>query len=256
MRRSLSIPVGLAILGIVSSFALFSAPTVAQAPDTPAQASTPASDPADAKEKEKEKEKAKAERRSRQARLERELAIAKVKFDQAKLASDQQNSDSKDALDRANQDRQLTTEKLDDLEKNQGPSRLEKAKHSLKGAEDSLKENEEELAQLEMMYAESELGDKTKEIVIQRAKRRLEQVRWWLNIQQKDLELLRDHSLPIEIRELKQQVEDKTRAVDAAKRAAEAASLGKKIEIMSAESEIARIEQELKDVHDEISREE
>lgn len=249
MSRSITIPVGMFVLATLGGLSLYSSTSVAQSSDAAQSASASPDKPAEDKAKEK------AERRARQARLTRELAIARVKLEQARLAADHQALDSKEAILKAEQERELSGSKLEDLQKNQGPSRLDKAKHGLKGAEDSLRENEEELAQLEMMYAESELGDKTKEIVIQRAKRRLEQVRWWLSIQQNDLTLLSEHSLPLETREAQQQLDDKTRALDAARRAADAAAIAKKIELLSAESEIARIEQELSDVAAEIARE-
>ena len=52
--------------------------------------------------------------------------------------------------------------------------RVSRAELGFQFAQDGAKEAEQELQQLEMMYQEDEFADKTKEIVLERGRRRLE----------------------------------------------------------------------------------
>ncbi len=199
-----------------------------------------------ADENKKSDAKKKAEKEAKRAKLTRDLKIARQKVAQAQLAMDHQRADDDEAVRKAAADRGLAAAKLEDLEKHSAPVRLEKARLSFKGAEDSVLESREELEQLEMMYNEQELGDKTSEIVIARAKRRLERAQWNLNIQTQELQNLEKETIPLERQELQLKVEAGEGEQRTKVRSVEANLLDKRIALISAEAEVARIETELK----------
>ena len=192
--------------------------------------------------------KAKAEKEAKRAKLTRDLAIARQKVRQAELAMGHQPADDEDTVRKAAAERDIAAAKVEDFEKHSAPVKLEKARLSLKRAEDNFRESEEELEQLEMMYSEQELGDKTSEIVIRRAKRRLERARWNLNIQHQELHNLDKETIPLERRELQVKVEAGEAQHQSKLRLAGANLLDKRISLMSAQAEVARLETELKNI--------
>jgi hypothetical protein len=228
----------------------------APAPDD--QGATTTSAPAKSEEEKKkeaeEKEKTRRENQMKRDRLTRELAIAKVKIEQSKLAAEHQREADEEALAKLTVEHDFASKRLKDLSESQAPLRVEQSKLNLRWAEDSLREAEEELQQLEMMYAEEDLADKTKEIVIQRAKRRIERSRVGLENAKKENEQLTAFVLPNEIRGLSLEVEQKQREISSAKRSRVANELGKRIELMSAEAEVARMEAELEATERELAK--
>ncbi len=186
-----------------------------------------------------------AEKAAKHAKLARDLPIAKEEVVKAKAAIDLQQATNRDNLDKTQAERDLAEKKLKDLEEKHGPARLEKTRNGLLEAQDYHKEAEEELAQLEMMYKEADLADKTREIVIERAKRRLTRSQRELTVQQKELDNLEKATLPLEITDLRMQLTQKNQALEAAKRTAESDLRAKRIELMKAEAEVARIEAEM-----------
>lgn len=197
-------------------------------------------------ENKKSDAKKKAEKEAERAKLTRDLKIARQKVAQAQLAIDHQRADDEEAVRKAAADRDLAAAKLEDLEKHSAPVRLDKARLSFKRAEDKVLESREELEQLEMMYAEEELGDKTREIVIARAKRWLEQAERDLKIQRQELQNLEKETIPLERRELQLKVEASTAEHQNKVRSVDTNLLEKRIALISAEAEVARLETELK----------
>ncbi|MCH8251975.1 MAG: hypothetical protein IID36_05930 [Planctomycetes bacterium] len=204
-----------------------------------------ADDAKDDEEKEKSEAKKKAEKDAKRAKLTRDLAIAKVKIAQAEMALDHQHADDEETLRKTAADRDVAAAKLEDFEKRSMPVRLDKARLALQRADDGVRQSREELEQLEMMYAESELGDKTREIVIIRAKRRLERAEWNLRIQQAEMNNLEKNTIPLEHHDLQLKYEAAAAAHTGKSRSAKSSQFGKTLAIMSAESEVVRLETEL-----------
>lgn len=202
----------------------------------------------DEKTEKKSEAKTKAEKEAKRAKLTRDLEIAREKVAQAQLAMDHQRADDEDAVRKAAAERDLAAAKVEDFEKRSAPVRVEKAQLSLKRAQDNVIEAEEELEQLEMMYGEQELAEKTSEIVIARAKRRIERARWNLNIQRQELHNLENETIPLERRELVLKVEAGEIQHQGKLRSAETNMLEKQIALMSAHAEVARLEIELKNL--------
>jgi hypothetical protein len=185
------------------------------------------------------------DKRVQRGKLQRELAIARIKKEQAELARDLQEADDRDALADVTIELDIATKKLRQLQGKDGPARIERARFELQIARDSFQEAGEELAQLKMMYAETDLADKTKEIVIQRAERRLERAKWDLTMKEKALDTLETTALPLELDEARKSVDQATRKLEDQKRTTRANSLEKRIGVLNAEEEIAKLEEEI-----------
>jgi hypothetical protein len=107
------------------------------------------------------------------ARLERQLHIATERAGVARAQEQAQGAASALAVARVESELKDLTDQLAQLEQFDMPARVAKAKLGLSVSRDQLAEQEEELAQLEMMYKDADLADKTREIVLQRGKRRV-----------------------------------------------------------------------------------
>jgi hypothetical protein len=192
----------------------------------------------------------------KRAKLERELNVAQRNLRKAEQAVSNQKADNDVAIHRAEVEHQIAVSKLKKLEERDAPLRVAEARLHLRGSEDGHKEAEEELAQLEMMYAEEDLADKTREIVLNRGRRRLERARTGLANQQTSIENLEKHTLPLETAESRNQVEQKAEALAAARRAAAVNMMDKETAVVTAKNEIARIEQDMAELEKERAMEE
>ena len=181
----------------------------------------------------------------KRARLVRDLAIAKEKVAKAGLALTHQQADDQAELAQKAAEHKLAMTKLKDFEAHDAPQQLEEARLQLLRSEDWLKDSEEELAQLEMMYAEEDLADKTREIVLERSRRRLERARRDVALQHIALANLEEHSLPRETADLRSQMTEKARLLENLERAIEAHRLEKQIALMEAEAEVKRLKEEI-----------
>lgn len=195
-----------------------------------------------------------ADTRLDRAKLDRDLAIAREKVAQTELAGQQQQAASRDALARAEKAVEISTNKLRFLETQDAPARLEQARLGFQGAQDGVQESREELTQLEEMYKETELADKTREIVIQRAKRRLARAEWYLKNEQKSLELLEKERIPLEIADARKQLDVDSKALAEEQRKAAAGAVSQKIDLLNAQSEVTRIEAEIAKLDRKLAR--
>jgi hypothetical protein len=181
----------------------------------------------------------------KRAALERELALAGEKAGRAAVDVADQDADNKAALDKAATELGFAERKLKDFEEVEAPARLEKARLELQGGKDMLDDAREELAQLEMMYKDSEIGDKTKDMVLARGKRGLARAEARLKTQERDFEALESRTLPLERDRLKADAAEKRRDVERAKRAADKATFERSAAVKAAENEVRRIKEEL-----------
>ncbi|HEY3244227.1 MAG TPA: hypothetical protein VGM03_12845 [Phycisphaerae bacterium] len=210
-------------------------------------AAAPAADKASADEARKKED----ERARKRAKLERDAQIARLKLGQARTGSQNSEAQQQSAMTKANADLELSTRKLANFKEQTAPTRVARGELSLQRSQDGVKEAEEELAQLEMMYKDEQFAGQTKEIVLERGRRRLNRSRRDLEIQQTEFATLKEKTLPVEVGELELQVQDKQREIDRLKREAEATRIDKQIGILSAEAEVARLDQELSDLEKE-----
>jgi hypothetical protein len=207
---------------------------------------------ADSASDDEEAERAKDARKL--AKLERDVAIACESVARAQMACGHSELEHAGQLANAELELDLARQRLQNFTERVAPNRIEWARLGLVRAEDRVKEAAEELRQLEMMYAEDDFADGTKEIVLERGRRRLERARRDLELRREDLDILTTKTLPLEQDEHEQRVAQKTRSLEKAHRSAEAAHLDKQIALLKAESRVAQLEADIDAHHEEMER--
>jgi hypothetical protein len=171
------------------------------------------------------------------ASSERDLATARDKLAIARLQADLAEKRAETTRIRKTTELELARAELAQFDENDAPNRLAKSKLDLARHHDALTEQREELAQLAMMYEKEDLADKTREIVLQRGKRRVERAEADLAISERDTSSLEAKSLPRERAKLVLEIDAKTRELDEMKREAEATLLDKRMAVRSAEAD-------------------
>ncbi len=256
MRITISIVVrlltGVLFVGSVTGCDMFGrqAKPIAASAETPTstqEASTAKPlEGADAEAEEKEKQAEEDAKDARKlAKFGRDLDVARQKVIQARMAREHAEAQHAVTVAQAEQELELETQRLRTFTERSVPNRIEWSRLALVRAEDRVKENGEELKQLEMMYAEEDFADQTKEIVLERGRRRLERSQRDLELRREDFAILTEKTIPMETAEHELKVEQNTKGLEKARRDAEAATIEKKIGLMSGAAEVARLEAEL-----------
>ncbi len=205
--------------------------------------------------KEREKQAEEEAKDARQlAKLQRDVAIAHERVAKAHMDQAHTRTSNESALADADRELALEADRQRIFTERSAPNRIERARLDLMRAQDRTKEAEEELRQLEMMYAEEDFADQTKEIVLERGRRRLERSHSDLELRREELTTLTDRTIQLEIAEHELRVEQKTRVRDKEARAAESSTLDKHIAAMAAEAEVSRLEAELTALEDKMER--
>ena len=205
------------------------------------------------KEEAEKAEKDLAAKHRKHAKLERDLVLAQQRMKRAGMAAEHAGVDSQNSIAKAEAELEIARRKLETFKDKTVPTRIARAELNLQGAEDSVLWAKQELEHLELMYAEEEVADKTKEIVLERGHRRLERSQRSLEIQRIDLATLKEKTIPVELEEHELQTRDKQRALERTRRGAESTRLDKQIALTAAESEITRLETEIEVVREEIT---
>jgi len=214
--------------------------------ETTAQKSTPKDQGPQQQEKGEIKDDA------RRDEVQRKLDIASRKKTKSMLKNEHSEVDRQIKLAKAEEELSLAQTRFQHFQEHTAPTRLQRAELSLQGSKDGVTEAEEELQQLELMYGEEDFADQTKEIVLERQKRRLQRSKRNLEIRQKELDFLKSFSLPLETREHELAVENAERKLKQTQRQVEATKLDLEIVIMNAEAEIAKREFQLKELEEEL----
>jgi len=209
-------------------------------------------DTQDAAAKQAKEEKAKEEKEAKEkdralkrASLEREMPVAREKLENARRDEADQRADAQAAAAKNKRELELARKKLETFEGREMPAKIAKGKLDLQNSKDNLDNSKEELEQLELMYKDQDLADKTREIVIKRAKRDLERTGERLKLQQEDFAILTERTLPQDRERLVADVEEKEREGARAERAAVKAAGERKVALMAAENDLKRIDTEL-----------
>jgi hypothetical protein len=166
------------------------------------------------------------------AALRDKLEIARLQ-----LATAEQRAET--ARLRKEKELELGKAELAQFDESDAPNRLAKAKLELVRRRDALAEQQEELAQLEMMYEQQDLADKTREIVLLRGKRRVARAQEELAIAERETAALESRTLPRERGKLALEVEAKERELVESKSDTEANLLEKRLAVRSAEDALA-----------------
>lgn len=218
--------------------------------ETPATQSAPAASGPSEEEKEKTAKEAR-DRKRKIGRMERELGMARQRLKKTQLTIEYAQLVYNESLARSEEELKIAREKLEIFRSQTVPGRIFWADMGMRGAEDSVKETREELQQLELMYKEDQFADQTKEIVLERNRRRLARAEESLEQQKKDNALLKEKTIPQETREQEMGVEAKQRELEKTKRDATITQIDNELTILSAQMEIEKMEQDLADARDE-----
>ncbi|MCH7814168.1 MAG: hypothetical protein IID40_09130 [Planctomycetes bacterium] len=206
-------------------------------------------DKSDGEKKQRKKQEERAEEDANDARklakLDRDIDLARAKLHRAQMASHQAATQHEVALAKAEREHALQQQRLATFRERSVPNRIAWAQLRLTRAEDSLKETREELAQLEALYAADEFADGTKEIVLDRGRRRLERSKRDFELRREDFAILTEKTIPAETIDQELKLEQKVQALAKARREAEASELDKKIGLHGAENGVAKLEEDI-----------
>lgn len=177
--------------------------------------------------------------------VEMKIPLSELKLAQARMESDAGKGAAQSALRHAQEDLAIARAKLAQYREFDSRRQIEESRLALRASKDRAQEAAEELAQIELMYKDQDLDDRTAEFVIQRGKRNAERAAARIALEEMALETLEKHEVPREIRQHSLDVARKESAVEAAERALESANLKGRISVTSAELELEELKQKL-----------
>lgn len=209
----------------------------------PAPAATPDTKAAELAEKEKAKTKA-----------ERDLRIAKMNFEKTKLTHENQRVGQAQAVERMAFEFDLMKKRHEIYMNEEIPNRIKRQELNMKYQRENVQSNREELEQLEKMYKDEQFADATKDIVVERARRSLDNALKSLEISESENRIFLDKTLPYEKEERKRGLDDKTRQIEQNARDWKIGEIDREIAIINQEAEIQRLADELKKVTDELEK--
>ncbi len=186
-----------------------------------------------------------ADTRLKAAALRRQIALSERKLEKARMEIELSRAQSGRAIDAAEREVGITQMKLAHLTEHKLQNRTGQAELQLQRSRDNALEAEEELKQIELMYKDQDLDDKTAEFVVARGRRNAERTKEALKIQERELKALKEVELPLEMRSLELELQQKTSALDRARQEAQSGAFGKEIEVQAIESELIGQREEL-----------
>ncbi|MFT7540628.1 MAG: hypothetical protein ACI9K5_001590 [Gammaproteobacteria bacterium] len=139
------------------------------------------------------------------------LAHARLKVAEMKAASSEANDGVR--LAKAQADVGLAEQELAKFIGTDMPTSIASAKLDLRSMQDRVQESADELAQIELMYADQDLNDKTAEFVVSRGRRSADRAMARLEIQQVRFATLTEAELPMQQRRLELALESKQAAL-------------------------------------------
>ena len=167
-------------------------------------------------------------------------AKAKDKLTLAQLELDRQLAAAKVAATKLAAEVELAKQKLALFDRSDAPLRVAKANLELERSKDQVAEAEEELAELQMMYKNADLADKTRDIVLHRSERRLDRQKEALVLATGELELLQQQTLSIERHRLELDLAARTAEFEDGQRGAAIDEMNKRSALRDAELELAK----------------
>jgi hypothetical protein len=172
----------------------------------------------------------------------RQLAASRDKLTLARMQAEIAAKKAEDARSRKEREVELAHAEIAQFDELDAPNRVAKAHLDLVRRQDALAEQQEELAQLEMMYEKEDLADKTREIVLQRGKRRVERAKEELAIAERETQSLETRTIPRERAKLQLEADAKSRELSAMKLETEANLLEKATAVKAAEADLQAAE--------------
>jgi len=171
-----------------------------------------------------------------------QAAAARDKLSLAKMQLEIARKKADDARARKERELELSRAEVAQFEESDAPNRVAKSRLDLTRRQDALAEQQEELAQLEMMYEKEDLADKTREIVLQRGKRRVERAKTELAISERETQALETRTIPRERSKLVLELEAKARDLEGMVHETEATLLEKRMAVEAAEADLQAAE--------------
>ncbi len=201
--------------------------------------------------KTEDKEKKEESKARKKDELKRKIEIARIKIEVTKAVVKSFEIETELELNKAKTEKDLAERELKQFSDVDMPRRLEESKLGIQESKDYVQDSKDELAQLEDMYKDGDLADKTREIVLQRGRRRVERANKRLALQEVEAQSLEKYKLPLEKEKLSLALKEKVDALQKAERDAAKEKLEKKIATIEAEAELANLEMELADIEKE-----
>jgi len=199
---------------------------------------------------EEDKEKKEEDVAVKRGELIHKLEIAEASLDQMEMEHESRERDVKETAENAEKELELAAEKLARFKEFDAPNRIARAELTLKNMRDAAEEAKEELKQLELMYEEQDLEDKTREFVINRGKRNLERRKQSLAIEERGLVSLKEHEIPSELASIELDTAKKEYALGKARLGIKIEGLKMKVEMMKIRGEIEKVKEELAGLDD------
>jgi hypothetical protein len=172
-------------------------------------------------------------------RARRNLDVAKMRLQRAQMSVEDNEQKQEAALSRARQELEFAERRLDRFVKLDMPARVFWGELGLARTGDYVQEQQDELKQLELMYAEEDFADQTKEIVLDRSRRRVERAKRDIELRQTDHQKLVDVTLPFEQDQHQHNLREAHRRLEATERGARGSRLDHEIGLSNARSTVA-----------------
>ncbi len=208
----------------------------------------------DASDKEKKYQIEATKNARKMAKLERSQNVAAEKLTKARMSEAHAATDKETARAKAEHELSLEAARMQKYREREVPNRIAWAELRLQQARDRVKDSEDELHQLELMYSEEDFADQTKEIVLDRSRRRLERSHRDLELRHVDHAILTEQTIPLELVEREQKLRQKELTLEKTRRDAEASGLDKRIGLMNAEAEVVRVGVDIEALNEEMER--
>lgn len=175
----------------------------------------------------------------------RDLELARLELRSAEFDAEVKQAAAREAVVKAERELQLARAALQAFETIDAPTQVDGAQISHDRQAYAADEARAELAELEAMYQAEEFAKATKELVLQRGRRRLEVAERELAVGKRKLAMLKDHALPRQQTELAGKVHDDEVALAKAKLEAEKAGIDGDVALRRARAKIEDLDKEL-----------
>lgn len=182
---------------------------------------------------------------------EHKLEIARDKLEVAVLEAAAFDAKHEVRVRHAQAEVAMAEAKLATFREVRKPNRMASETLNLQVAKDRAQEAADELAQVEIMYAEQDLNDMTREFVIQRERRNAERAGARIEIQEADFAAVEERELPLEEQQLSLALDKASTGLSDAEREGEIGRKQKQIAVKQAENEVHKLELELTKLKDE-----
>ena len=177
--------------------------------------------------------------------LGRKVELAKSRLEIARLESESFQAGQEVRVEHAKTEALLASKDLAKFVDADRPAQLASGELALRTARDRAQEAIDELAQIELMYAEQDLNDKTAEFVVSRGRRSAERAAARIKIQEAEFATLTESELPIKQTRLEMAARAKETALAEAERDVKIGTLNQAVALREAQNAVDKAVHEL-----------